>query len=101
MLTAARLSGRVRRPGPPASLCRGIITVPAEFVNRKFYSNRTRFAELRFEKDRASLPALRPYLPEYGAAPHTALLEDSGETSFSKLKRCFNFEEEEQRNNDL
>jgi hypothetical protein len=53
---------------------------------------------LRFEKDCASLPARRPYLPEYGAAPQAALLEDSGETSFSKLKRCFNFEEEEQRN---
>jgi hypothetical protein len=46
----------------------------------------------------APLPALRPYLPEYGAAPQAALLEDSGKTSFSKLKRCFNFEEEEQRN---
>jgi hypothetical protein len=40
----------------------------------------------------------RPYLSEYGAAPLAALLEDSGKTSFSKLKRCFNFEEEEQQN---
>jgi hypothetical protein len=52
---------------------------------------------LRFEKDCTSLPA-RPYLPEYGVMPLAALLEDSGKTSSSKLKRCFNFEEEEQRN---
>jgi hypothetical protein len=26
------------------------------------------------------------------------MLDDSGETSFSKLKQSFNFEEEEQRN---
>jgi hypothetical protein len=49
-------------------------------------------------KDDAALSALRPYLPEYGTAPHAALFDDSGKTSFSKLKRCFNFEEEEQRN---
>ena len=42
--------------------------------------------------------ALRPYSPESGTAPQAALLEHSGETSFSKLKHCFNFEEEEQRN---
>jgi hypothetical protein len=48
--------------------------------------------------DSASLPALRPYLPEYGAAPQAALLEDSDKTSFSKMKHRFIFEEEEQRN---
>ncbi len=42
--------------------------------------------------------SLRPYLPEYGVMPPTALLEDSGKTSFSKWKRRFHFEEEEQRN---
>ena len=54
--------------------------------------------QARVENDRTPLPALRPYLPEYGAAPLAALLEDSGKTSFSKLKRRFNFEEEVQRN---
>jgi hypothetical protein len=49
-------------------------------------------------EDCASLPALRPYLPEYGAAPQAALLEDSDKTSFSKMKHRFIFEEEEQRN---
>ena len=34
-----------------------------------------------------------------GSRPRRAgTLDDSGKTSFSKLKRCFNFEEEEQRN---
>jgi len=42
--------------------------------------------------------SLRPYLPEYGVMPPTALLEDSGKTYFSKWKRRFHFEEEEQRN---
>jgi hypothetical protein len=37
-------------------------------------------------------------LPEYGAAPQAALLENSGKTCVSKLKHSFNFEEEEQRN---
>jgi hypothetical protein len=51
----------------------------------------------RFELRRDCAPQ-RPHLPEYGVMPLTALLEASGKTSFSKLKRCFNFEEEEQRN---
>jgi hypothetical protein len=40
----------------------------------------------------------RPYSPESGAAPQAVLLEHSGETFFSKWKRRFHFEEEEQRN---
>jgi hypothetical protein len=47
---------------------------------------------LRFEKDRAPLPALCPYLPEYCAVPQAALLGDSGKTSFSKMKHRFIFE---------
>jgi hypothetical protein len=46
---------------------------------------------LRFEKDYAPLPALRPYSPESGAAPQAVLLEHSGETSFSKLKQALQF----------
>jgi hypothetical protein len=35
---------------------------------------------------------MSPYLPEYGAAPQAALLEDSGKPSSSKMKQSFVFE---------
>jgi hypothetical protein len=53
---------------------------------------------LRFEKDYASLPALRPYSPEWRVSAQAQIPADSGKTSFSKWKQRFHFEEEEQRN---
>jgi hypothetical protein len=56
-------------------------------------------ASLGFDLRRicAPLPA-RPYSPEWRVSAQAQIPADSGEASFSKLKRCFNFEEEEQRN---